>query len=369
MRSGLKLGTVFGIQIFLSYSWFILLFLIGWSITGGILPQVFPELTATETLVIGLTATVFLFLSVVSHELAHSVYAKRSGLKIDRITLFIFGGAAELKEEPKTPKQEFIMAAVGPLTSIGLSIIFGIVYILGIANSNLPLVAFGSVLSSLNLTLAIFNLVPGFPLDGGRILRSIIWKITGNLLKATKIASNGGKVVSFAIVGLGMLQILSGNLSGLWLMLIGYFLYLSARSSFDLAVARVLLRDVQVKELMSRPPVITEGGRPLKNFVEEHMFGPGETAAVVRVSGEEEPGIITKADIEHAPSHARVGDVAQRNNQFIEPGDAALDAMQIMLESGQNIIPVMKNNKIVGLLTLDNLRSYITGRQILSQLQ
>jgi Zn-dependent protease len=203
MRGSLKIARIAGIDIGIHYTWILAFFIIGWSLAQGYFPQQYKSWTSTAYWTAGFLSAVLLFLSVLLHELAHSLVAQARGLPVSSITLFIFGGVSNLSEEPGNAGQEFLMAIVGPLTSLALAGVFWLMHFLPV-NEDTFIAAIVGYLAFINLALAAFNLLPGFPLDGGRVLRSIIWKTTGNLVKATDIASLIGRVFGWGFIAFGV---------------------------------------------------------------------------------------------------------------------------------------------------------------------
>ncbi|MFW5719936.1 MAG: site-2 protease family protein [Candidatus Dojkabacteria bacterium] len=229
---GIKLGKVFGIEIWLHYTWFFIFLLVVTSYSFDILPRVLQQFSAISYLLIGLVITLLFFGSILFHELAHSLYARKKGLYVRRITLFIFGGAAEIESEPKKPVTEFVMAGVGPLASIALAVVFFSIALIGLVTGSVTLQVIGSTLAVTNFILAIFNLIPGFPMDGGRMVRAALWKLTGNFQQATRIASFLGKVTAALIIVFGIIRVVMGvGIGGFWLILIGIFLFGAASAA------------------------------------------------------------------------------------------------------------------------------------------
>jgi Zn-dependent protease len=247
-RGGFRLGKLFGIAIRINFTWLLILPLVTWNLSSAF-GRTHPDWSAGLAWGIGLAAAVLLFASVLAHELAHSLVAKAQGIPVDDITLFLFGGVADIEEEPKSPGGEFLMAILGP----GTSLVLGITLLLlggniadirasGMNAENLlkrlsPISTLVLWLGSINITLGLFNLIPGFPLDGGRILRSLVWGISGNLQLATGVATTAGKLIAFLMVAAGILMIIgvripifgTGALNGIWLAMIGWFLYSGAQ--------------------------------------------------------------------------------------------------------------------------------------------
>ncbi|HEY9117259.1 MAG TPA: site-2 protease family protein, partial [Roseivirga sp.] len=244
MNRGIRIARLFGIEIKIDWSWLLILMLIVWNLTSAF-SQAHPEWGMLFSISMGLLAAILFFLSVLLHELAHSLVAKSQGIPVSDITLFLFGGVSNIREEPKSPGSEFIMAVMGPVTSLVIGFLLLVLSGIGLRAENLrdlnimqfleELGALRTILAwigSVNVILGLFNLVPGFPLDGGRVLRSIIWSVTGNLRKATQWASYIGQAIAWIMIVTGMAMIFGiripffgqGLIDGVWLILIGWFL-------------------------------------------------------------------------------------------------------------------------------------------------
>lgn len=364
---GIRAGKLFGIEVRLDYSWFVLFFLVALSFIVSLLPASYPEFSILERVFIGLISAVLLFLSVVTHEFAHSLYAKSKGLKIDRITLFIFGGAAELKTEPTSPRQEFIMAAVGPLMSLLISFGFGLVMVIGLVTGLVYLVAVGSILAAVNLVLAVFNLLPGFPLDGGRMFRAIIWKITNNYIKATRIATGTGKFFAYLLMAYGLMQlIVFGALGGIWLIFIGLFLSAVATASYKQALVQTLLKEVRVTDLMNRSHTAVPGKTKARDFLQKYVMRYKQSSLPIESADGKSAGIISASDISESDLDTPVKELAHDKNYIVHPSDTALRAYEIMSRTGLQTLPVIENSKIVGTLSVNNLEAYLDGKQRLT---
>ncbi len=210
LRGSFRLGRIFGIEIRIHYTWLLIFFLVAWSLAQGFFPETNPEWDTATYWITGIVASLLLFVSVLLHELAHSLVAQAQGIPVRSITLFIFGGVSRIEKEAEKPKAEFVMAIVGPLTSLALAGLFwGLLQI--VQNSDSQLAAILLYLALINALLAAFNLLPGFPLDGGRILRSILWSTTGNLTKATNIAATVGRLLGWALIAFGVFQLFGGK--------------------------------------------------------------------------------------------------------------------------------------------------------------
>ena len=252
MFSGFKLGRIFGIEIDISYSWFFIFALVTVLLTFGIFPQTYPGHSVAVNIFLGMITSALFFGSLLFHEMSHSFVANLNRIPIKKITLFVFGGMAQMSSEPEEPKAEFKMAIAGPLSSFFLAgLFYGIYRTMLVLGAPSEFYAPFSWLWEINLLLALFNLAPGFPLDGGRVFRSILWMTTNNLDKATNIASKAGQGLAFILMGMGLLLFVGGNIGGIWFVLIGWFLYQSATASYQQLLLEHTLSDVQVKEIMS----------------------------------------------------------------------------------------------------------------------
>lgn len=259
-RTTWRLGRALGIELRIDASWLVVAVLVSYLFFRQF-AQVFAHLGSATTAALAVSAAVLFFGSVLVHELAHAIVARRRGIEVEGITLFLFGGATHARMESRGPGDELVVSAVGPLTSLGLAGLFWAARTLLLETLLLEVVLVLGFLAWLNLVLAIFNLLPGFPLDGGRILRALIWRATGNLATATKIAGAGGQAVGYLMIAAGGLMAISGRLGGgVWLAAIGWFLARSARASYEEQRIQMLLERVEAADVMSPPPVRDERG-------------------------------------------------------------------------------------------------------------
>ncbi|NKX43234.1 site-2 protease family protein [Roseicyclus persicicus] len=248
-----KLFDLFGFEIKIDASWLLIAALIVWSLSSGYFPDVLPGLGDGAYLGLALVAMLGLFASLILHELAHSLVARRYGLGIGGITLFLFGGVAELVDEPKSAASEFWIAVAGPAMSVALAALFALAALV-VGAEGLLAVLF-AYLASINLILALFNLVPAFPLDGGRVLRAWLWSRSGDMLEATRKASNAGAAFALGLMGLGLFSALSGGgIGGVWLVLIGFFVLNASRGTYQRLLMQDSLRGRRVAELMTADP-------------------------------------------------------------------------------------------------------------------
>lgn len=231
----MTVGKLFGIEVRVDPSWLVIFFLILWTFGFQVFPLRHPELSTVTHVIMGVVGTALFFGSVLIHELSHSLVSRARGIPVPAITLFIFGGMSHTAKEAEVPADEFLIAVVGPLASFVLAALFWAFKAVGEpAGWSGAVTGVAGYLATLNLVLAIFNLVPGFPLDGGRIFRAAAWKWTGDMTRATRIAATGGSIVGFLLIALGVLEIVMGAVGGgIWLVFIGWFLRNAARASYE----------------------------------------------------------------------------------------------------------------------------------------
>ena len=356
---GLRFFRILGIQISLNYTWFIVFGLIAWSLASGYFPYHYPGLSPLAHWTMGFLGAVFLFLSVLAHELTHSYIAKKEGIEVKEITLFIFGGVSQLVKEPEDPLKELKVAIGGPLSSLVLAFLFWIAS--RVISQTPPLILFTGLLSYLafiNLSLAIFNLIPGFPLDGGRVLRAIYWKRTGSLKRATQIAANAGKWMGVGIILLGLLLILlTRNLiGGFWIVIIGIFLRSAAEGGIQQVLMKTALEGVKVKELMSQGVITVQPSLRIDRLVGDFYLTHKHITYPV-MERERIVGIVTLKQVREVPrdrwAEKTVQDVMIpiRDEMALDPDGDAVDALQKMIRSGEGRLPVVKDGKPVGMIT------------------
>ena len=375
MNKGLRIFRLFGIDIRIDWSWLLILLLVTWNLTTSF-SQFHPDWSTPLTLLISIIAAVLFFASVLLHELAHSLVAKSHGISVNNITLYLFGGAANIKEEPKSPGSEFLMAILGPLTSIILGVV--LLFISGVGSTlqniedlqpNKILQSFSAIktlavwLGSVNVFLGLFNLLPGFPLDGGRILRSIFWGITDNLRKATRWASYFGQGVAWLLITSGIAMIFGlqipllggGLVSGVWLILIGWFLNNAAIRSYQQLVIRDVLEDVLVRQMTKRNPPEVPADITIDALIEEHIMQTDDHAFPVMENGQL-VGIVCLDDVRRVPRSERsakvVADIMTPKPKLItlSPEDSANEALSLISQNSIRQIVVMDGQEFYGLL-------------------
>ena len=367
LKGGIPIGKVFGISLRLNYSWFIVFALVTWALTTNYFPVTFPDWSLTTSLVAGIVTSLLFFLSVLAHELMHSVVAQALGIRVHSITLFIFGGVSQMTEEPKQPKDELRIALAGPLTSLVLGGVFWSIWLwLGHASEFLTAIAYW--LGLINIFLAGFNLIPGFPLDGGRVLRSILWLQSHNLRRATRIASNIGRGVGYLFIVGGIFLIFRGLwLNGLWLALIGWFLENAAVGSYRQVALQEILQGHVAREIMTRDCPVVSPDLTIEQLVNQLILTHGLRCFPV-VAGERVLGMVTLNNIKTVPrdvwSIQTVKDVMTPLNSLksVSLNEELSTVLRIMAEEDVNQVPVVEGSNIVGMIARDNLLSFISVR-------
>jgi len=354
VKGSLRLGRIAGIEIGIHYTWLLAFILITWSLAQGFFPQAYPGWGPGTYWITGILAALLLFVSVLLHELAHSLVAQARGLPVRSITLFIFGGVSNLEEEAKKPAIEFTMTIVGPLTSLALAVIFwGLSQLIDTPSS--PAAAMLNYLWQINALLAAFNLLPGFPLDGGRVLRSILWGTTGNLVRATNIAATVGRFFGWALIAFGVFQLLQGNfLGGLWIAFIGWFLSSAADASRRDVTLREHLSGVPVREVMD-PGTETVSPETSVEEVVRGAFLQGHRRAVPVGRDDRLVGIVTLTDVKELPqpkwAQTSVEEIMTRQPLYrVTPDDDLNSAMRLIAQHDINQVLVLREGRLVGLL-------------------
>jgi Zn-dependent protease/CBS domain-containing protein len=355
---GFRLGSILGFAIRIDFSWFIIFFLILWTFSRGVFPAVLPDRDAATYLLMGAAGTLLFFASLLAHELAHALVARRKGIPVEGITLFIFGGMAHAKMEFENPGDEFQVAGVGPLSSFVIAGLFWLLAVLGVeAGWPAAVTSVALYLAFLNVALAVFNLLPGFPLDGGRLFRAAVWKATGDLTRATRWASNGGKVLGYLLMAFGLLSFFAGNLiGGLWMVLIGWFVRMAAEASFVQHRLRESLRGVHAHTMMTPDPVTVPPDLSLQEFVDEHVFR-GRHQSYPVVEDGHPLGLITLERVKQVPRAEwpvrSIGDamVTAENGLVVDPDEEMTEVIERLGGSGVRRVLVARNGELVGIIT------------------
>ena len=366
MKAGLRIGKLFGIPVELHVSWFLIFGLVTWSLAGGLFPQEYPNMQTGLYWLLGLLTSLLFFGSVLLHELGHSLVALRDAVPVRKITLFIFGGLAQIEKEPPTPGSEFRIAVAGPLVSLTLAALFGGLWLL---DKPLSFLAAPSIwLARINLILGLFNLIPGFPLDGGRVLRAILWQRTGSFYRATRIAGTVGNVVAIGFIGFGALTTFNGNfINGMWLIFIGFFLQNAASSNVATSGFREALHGVTVGRVMAHDFPKVPGNAVIQQLVDEQVLSAGQRYFMVSDNGQLE-GMLTLRDITEIPQRQwrftaiRNAMVPLERLITVGPEQELWEALQTMDTNNINQVPVCDEHEIRGVLSREQIVRYVRLR-------
>ena len=371
MRAQIKLGRIFGVEIGLHYSWFIIALLITFSLAGHFQTNN-PGWSDGLRWGVAIVTALLFFVSIVLHELSHAMVAKLRGLPVKSITLFALGGVAQIEKEAADAKTEFWMGIIGPITSFVIGVIcLAITVALGWTPPEFPqrpLPAMLMWLGYINIALAIFNMIPGFPLDGGRVLRGIVWWITGDAKRATTIAARVGQVIAFAMIIYGVMQFFQGaGFNGLWLAFIGWFLLSASRESHAQMVISEGLRGLRVADVMSRDFPVVDANSNLQTFAEENLTRTGRRFWVVTVNGEPE-GIITPDEVSGVTRnrwpYTTVADVMRPLDatRSVNPNTPVTEALEVMARQDLNQLPVVNEKGLAGLISRAHILQLIQTR-------
>jgi Zn-dependent protease/predicted transcriptional regulator len=362
-RNTIRLGRILGIPIGLDYSWFLVFALMTWTLAASYFPAEFSHWPVAEYWLVGAATAVMLFASVLLHELGHSVIALRYKVPVRSITLFIFGGVAQIESEPPSPPAEFWIAVAGPFVSFLLAGIFAALQ--RAAGAAEPLLALAKYLAYINGALGLFNLIPGFPLDGGRVFRAVVWGATHNLHRATLIAANVGRVIAFLFIGYGVWQVFTGNVgNGLWIAFIGWFLVTAASAQLQQERVEGLLAGHRVVEAMRRDYTSVDAGTTLEAVVDQHIIGSGRRSVVVGRDGSV-AGLLTVHRIKEIPrstwptTPVAAAMIPLDQMKRIRPDAEMTSALKEMDRDGVNQLPVMDGGHLEGLLSRDDVISFL----------
>jgi len=366
-RHSIPLGKILGIQIGLDYSWFVIFALLTWMLADSYYPNEFKHWSPLLYWFMGAVTAIMLFVSVLLHELGHSVVALRYKIPVRSITLFLFGGVAQIGAEPPSAIAELFIAIAGPLVSLALAIVFYAAQPL-IAEME-PLLGLAKYLAYINMALVLFNLIPGYPLDGGRVFRAIVWAITGNMGRSTLIAANVGRFFAFLLIFAGVWQIFSGNLGGgLWVAFIGWFLDNAASVQIQQVMFRGLLTGHLVSQAMSTNCAVIPEDLTLQQLVDERILGSGQRTFLVN-RGDETVGLITLHRIKEVPRPEWATTSAAQAMLPLEklkrtgPDIELWSALQEMDRNGVNQMPVIRDQRIIGMLSREDAITFLRTLQ------
>jgi Zn-dependent protease/CBS domain-containing protein len=364
--NAVKIFSLNGFDIKVDPSWLIIASLVTWSLSQQYFPSVLPGASSGTYMMMALIGMLGLFASLLLHELAHSVVARQLGVPIKSITLFIFGGMAELEAEPTSARVEFWVALAGPLMSFCLALGFWtLAQTVGIVPTAGALGEVLSYLALINLVLALFNLVPAFPLDGGRVLRAYLWHRNGDVLAATQMAARSGAVFAYVLMAIGVMALFQGALvAGLWQLMIGGFVLMAARSSYTSQLARVVFKDKTVGTLMTHDPVTVGPEMTLSEFVNIIMLREGVSFVPVVeggvLLGHMDLSVLSGIDRENW-GNTRIGDVFVGLEQVssVSPDLSVPELFDIISKTGRRKFMVVSDHRLLGVITLADLTRYL----------
>ena len=356
---GFHLVRVWGIPIVIDYSWFLVFFLVSYTMSQGYFPQTHKEFTTSQYWMMGMITAFLVFVSVLVHELSHSFVALKHGVRVSSIRLFFFGGVAQIESEPSSGRHEFLIALAGPATSMALSFLFGAAYVIVTIQGSLEPVASVSLrLSVANFVLALFNLIPGFPLDGGRILRAILWDRWNDAARATRVVSQIGSAFALFLIILGALQAFVGQnlISGIWLMFIGLFMKQAAVGSYQTVALKQALVGVQIRDIMTKDLVSVDWLASVSELVQDYVYKHHFKSFPV-FNRDEFVGMVSLPQIKGVPKELwafkQVRDIMTPAEQVaaLKPTDDASEALGNMIVTDTGRLPVIEEGRVVGMVS------------------
>lgn len=370
LKGGIPIGRVFGISIRLHYSWFFIFAVITWSLSTSTFPVSHPTWSVATSVTAGILTSLMFFGSVLLHELMHSRVALAEGYKVQSITLFVLGGVSSIADEPNKAIDEFRMAIAGPLTSLVLGGIFLAIWA-GTKDTAPFVSAVSQWLGFINVSLGVFNLIPGFPLDGGRVLRSLIWWGSKNLQKATHIASNIGRGFGWLGIFGGVYLIFTGNwFNGIWFALIGWFLESAAAGSYRQMLVQEMLQGHTAGEIMTSECAAVSPDLTVERLVNENIMTSGRRCFPV-VANDSLQGMVTLGNVRAVPrdrwNRTAVKDAMTTLGALksVGPNQDLSSVLKTMVEADINQVPVVVDNKVIGMVTRDNILNFISVRSAL----
>lgn len=361
-----RLGSIFGFEIRIDYSWFVIFLLIFWTFSFASFPFNFPGFSSGVYLAMGLASTILFFVSLLAHEISHSLVARARGIPIEGITLFIFGGVSKTRGEAKSPGDEFWIAIVGPITSLVIGVALWLLGANGIrAGWSIPVSGSALYLGVLNLALAVFNMVPGFPLDGGRVLRSIIWKITGSVTRATYYSSLVGQGIGYLLIVLGVVQAFAVSpIGGIWLAIIGWFLRNAAAMSYKQHLLHGVLEGVPAADAMTPNPATVSPDLTLKEVMDGYFLRERYEAYPV-VRDEQTVGLVTLDQVRAVPPELwpirHVGEIMSPapDGLTVTPDAPMTQVLEKLQSSGLERVLVTRGDHLEGIITMADLTVWL----------
>ncbi|WP_434741201.1 site-2 protease family protein [Micromonospora sp. SH-82] len=375
MRVSFRLGRVVGVPVGVNWSVLVIFALIAWALSASQFPRSYPGHPGWLYVLAGLTAAVVFFLGLLAHEVSHAMVAKRNGIEVEGITLWLFGGVAELKGEAKDPGAELRIAGVGPLVSLLLGVLFGVVALaVAMAGGGGLLLGVLSWLAGINVLLAVFNILPAAPLDGGRVLRAAVWKATGDRTRASVVAARAGWILGVLLIGLGIFQFLVGTgIGGLWLALIGWFLIGAAGMEERQARMGSALRGVRVGDVMTTQPQTASGDITVADFVDHYLFAYRHTALPLTENGEP-VGLVTLDRVRGIPADqratTRLSEVACRAGDLVlaAPEEELTDLLPRLSTCADGRALVVTGGQLVGIVSPSDISRAVQRGTLRDQL-
>jgi Zn-dependent protease/CBS domain-containing protein len=362
----ITLFSLFGFEVRVDLSWIFLAVLVTWTLAAGVFPAYYPGLPVATYWSMGVVGAAGMFFSIIFHEMSHSLVARHYGLPMGGITLFLFGGVAEMKDEPANPRVEFLMAIAGPIASVVLAVVFHAIRVAA-GGAGAPPAVDGVFfyLATINLVLAVFNLVPAFPLDGGRILRAALWYWKGDLRWATQISAATGGAFGLLLVFLGLLNVVQGNfIGGMWWFLIGLFVRNAAAMSYQQVLIQQGFEGLPVRRVMNAKPVAVAPMLSIEELVQDYFYKFHFKTFPV-TEGARLVGYVTTREVKAVPRErwpfVRVADVMQRcsPDNTIGPDAAAMDALRTMNSTGNSRLLVAEGERLAGIVSLKDMMNYL----------
>jgi len=364
---GIKLFTLLGFEVRLDASWLVIAVLVTWSLASGFFPARYPEASEGVHWLMGALGALGLFASIVLHEFGHSLAARRFGVPMRGITLFIFGGIAEMRDEPPSAKAEFWVAVAGPIVSLALAALFWLAYGAAAAVGVHPMpTALLYYVGMINSALLLFNLIPAFPLDGGRVLRAFIWGWKNNLRRASEITSRIGAAFGLVLIALGVVSLIGGAaIGGIWYILLGLFLRAAAQQSYRHTVLKEALQGVSIRRFVNDRPVTVAPDTPLEQLIEDYIMryhfkmfpvvdGDGRLLGAVHMTQVKEIPAEERAE-------RRVGEIVTPPDETnsIDADADAVDALSIMYRASGSRLMALKDGGLAGILSLKDLQEFL----------
>jgi Zn-dependent protease/predicted transcriptional regulator len=369
---GWRVGRIAGVEIRIDQSWALIALLVTYSLYLQFSVE-YRELTTGAAVALAIVAAFLFFGSVLTHEMAHALMARRRKIPVRGITLFIFGGATHAKVESRGPADEFLISVVGPLTSLALGAVFWVLALAGRSLLPDPVAGALGYLGLVNVILAVFNLLPGFPLDGGRVLRSAVWRVTNSLSKATRVASITGQIVGFLLIAAGLMLLLQGRVgNAIWFAFIGWFLAQAARSSYEELQVRRILEGVDAADVMARNLVAIPAAITLDEAVDRHFMrydhggfpvdDDGDTVGFISLRGVKK---VPREEWSRRTVRASMDDL---NDQVTVPPDMRMDQVLAKLQDGEtNRVLVVDDGDVIGIITPTDVARWLQRWRILQE--